>query len=51
MRYLQYRPERVTSKDKAERGGGGSVERKTFIKIALVAVGMVDKSNIFHPSG
>lgn len=49
MRYLQYRPERVTSKDKAE--GGGSVERKTFIKIALVAVGMVDKSNIFHPSG
>lgn len=48
MRYLQYMPELVTSKDKAERG---SVERKTLIKIALVAVEMVDKSNIFHPSG
>lgn len=47
MRNLQYTPELVTSKDKAERG---TVERKTLIKIALVAVGMADKSNIFHPT-
>lgn len=39
-------PEPVTtSKDKAERA---SAERKTLIKIALVAVGTVDESNIFH---
>lgn len=45
---LQYMSERISSKDKAATA---SVERKTLIKIALVAAEMVDKSNIFHPSG